>query len=424
MSITRKQLPELKSNIDSLINKLTTYNENGKPPLVAPAICIGVSDDKQTLYLNSKGVRSLEDPESTIDNDSIFSLFSCTKTMTAMAILILYEQGKLSLDLPCYKYLPEIELIGIVDPGTVNKQGQYTKLPRKPKVPITIRHLLLHLSGFSYGFINAEYHKLITKGEKMDPINPPREFFSNKKTPLVHEPGSDFMYGHSYEWLGFIVQAISGKPLGEFLKEYVFDPIGMTSCTFHLLDESKLVRVHYRNTDDSIKLMKRFPIHPNPILDLGGQGCLGTVGDYLKLLRVWLNYGYSPDSGKRILNESTVKWAIENHMPGHVNVEFQGMSHNEDESYVKDGWSLTGNAINMNDLKSGRPKGCLYWSGLGNLYYWLDFHNKVCGLYAGQLLPFLDEYAFTGYQEFESYVYQAINKSKREQEQQNPTGKL
>lgn len=421
MTITRKELQPLKSKIDNLITKLTTPDSKGT--LTAPALCIGLSNDKETLYLNSNGIRSLEDPNSKIDNDAIFSYFSCTKSLTAMAILILYEQGKLSLDAPCHNYLPEIESIGVIEPGSVNKSGEYTKPPRKPKAPVTVRHLLLHLSGFSYGFLNADYYKLITKGEKMDAINPPREFFSIKKTPLVHEPGSEFMYGHSYEWLGFIVQEVSGKRLGDFLKEYVFDPVGMTSCTFHVTDQSKLVRVHYRNTDDSLNLMKRFAIHPDPILDLGGQGCFGTVGDYLKFLRVWLNYGKSPDTGARILNESTVQWAIQNHLPSHVNVEFQGMLHNGDDTFVQDSFSLTGNAINMNNLPTGRPKGCLYWSGLGNLYYWMDFKNKICALYAGQLLPFMDDYTFNGFTQFETYVYDAIKES-NQQNQDKQRGKL
>ena len=119
--------------------------------------------------------------------------------------------------------------------------------------------------------------------------------------------------------------------------------------------------------------MKKLPLNLDPILDLGGQGCFGTVGDYLKFIRVWLNYGYSPDSNKRILKESTVKFAITNHIPEELEFEFIGLSHNlldEDEypDRKADGWTLTGAAYGLNDMPSGRPKGTNYWSGVANLF--------------------------------------------------------
>ncbi|KAI3403406.2 hypothetical protein KGF56_003827 [Candida oxycetoniae] len=421
MRFTDDQVERLGGNIDKLLSEITSVNEHGQPPLVAPACTMGVTDNKKTVILKTKGVRNLNEPEPATSED-LYAFFSCTKSITVMGALILYERGLLELDIPITKYFPEMGNIGVLEPGILDKKtGEYLRPPKAPKTPITARHLITHTAGFSYGFIHPDYFTLITKGEKLDPIDPSMEFFF-KKTPLVHEPGSAWMYGHSIDWLGFIIEKISGVKLSTFLKREVFDPIGMNSCTFQKKTFENLVRVHYRKQDESLKLQERFSLSLDPKLDLGGQGCFGTVGDYLKFIRVWLNFGFSPDSGLRILSESTVKYAIRNHLPETINLEFIGLAHNfvdddddDDDGKVEkklDGWTLTGNAYCSNDLPTGRPKGSIYWGGLANLSYWIDFKNQIGGFYAVQVLPYMDESNIEYIQKFESEVYKVVDENK------------
>ncbi|CAX41901.1 1,4-butanediol diacrylate esterase, putative [Candida dubliniensis CD36] len=400
---------KLADTLDGVLTDITTFNGDSTPQLVAPGCTLGVTDRDSTVYLNSKGVKNIEDPQPVTNNDS-YAFFSCTKSMTVMGALILYEQGKLQLDVPVARYFPEIANIGVLEPGAVDKySGKLLKPLTTPQTPITAKHLITHTAGFSYGFISPDYFALITKGERIDAINPPMEFF-HKKTPLIHEPGTDWAYGHNIDWLGFVLERISGQKLGEFLAKYVFEPIGMSSCTFHKKEASDLVRLHFRKSDETLVLLKKSPISLDPILDLGGQGCFGSVGDYLKFIRVWLNYGVSPDSGKRILNESTVKFAIRNHLPEDFEFDFIGLSHNvlDEDERKNDGWTLTGNAYGSNDLPTGRPKGANYWSGVANLHFWIDFDNGIGGFYAVQVLPFMDEYNIESYARFESEVYKDL----------------
>lgn len=415
MKFTETLVKKLSTTLNNLLDEITTTNTEKEPPIVAPACTMGVTDAKGTVYINTKGVTNLKDP-SPATNDHLYAFYSCTKSLTVAGALILYERGQLDLDAPVTNYFPEIAKIGVLEPGIVDKKrGVYLRDLKKPKTAITAKHLMTHTAGFSYGFIHPDYFTLITKGEKLDAIDPIMDFFF-KKTPLVHEPGTAWMYGHSIDWLGFIIEKISGMKLSAFLQKEVFDPIGMTSCTFHKKNFDNLVRVHYRLQDESLKLQEKFSLSLDPHLDLGGQGCFGTVGDYLKFLRVWLNYGQSPDTGKRILKESTVKFAIKNHLPEHINLEFIGLSHNfvdDDEPSKKmDGWTLTGNAYGSNDLPSGRPKGSIYWGGLANLSYWIDFENQVGGFYAVQVMPYMDEYNVAYIEQFETEVYKAVKESK------------
>lgn len=419
MKFTKNQVSKLSNSLDGILTEITTFNPDSTPQIIAPGATLGVTDANSTVYLNSKGVKEINTNDPVTNEDS-YAFFSCTKSMTVMGALILYEQGKLDLDAPVSNYLPEIANIGVLEPGSVEKStGKLTKPLTKPTTPITAKHLITHTAGFSYGFISPDYFALITKGERIDAINPPMEFFY-KKTPLIHEPGTDWAYGHNTEWLGFVIERISGMKLGEFLSKVIYEPVGMTSCTFHKKDASDLVKIHFRKNDETLVLMKKLPLNLDPILDLGGQGCFGTVGDYLKFIRVWLNYGYSPDSNKRILKESTVKFAITNHIPEELEFEFIGLSHNlldEDEypDRKADGWTLTGAAYGLNDMPSGRPKGTNYWSGVANLFFWIDYQNGIGGFYGVQVLPFMDEYNVESYIKFETEVYKALKESSIEQ---------
>ncbi|RCK59358.1 Acyltransferase mlcH [Candida viswanathii] len=419
MQFTKNQLAKLSDAADGILTEITTFNADATPQLIAPAATLGVTDSTSTVYLNSKGVKDIDDKVPVTNNDS-YAFFSCTKSMTVMGALILYEQGKLDLDAPVSKYLPEIADIGVLEPGTVEKStGKLTKPLTTPTTPITSKHLITHTAGFSYGFISPDYFALITKGERIDAINPPMEFFY-KKTPLIHEPGTDWAYGHNTDWLGFVIERISGLKLGEFLRVHIFEPVGMSSCTFHKKDASDLVKIHLRNNDETLVKMKKTPIHLDPILDLGGQGCFGTVGDYLKFIRVWLNYGLSPDTGARVLKESTVKYAVQNHLPEDLEFEFIGLSHNalDEEEHPErkcDGWTLAGTAFGLNDMPTGRPRGSIYWSGVANLFFWIDYKNGIGGFYAVQVLPFMDEYNVESYAKFETEVYKALEESGKEQ---------
>ncbi|KAI5955207.1 hypothetical protein KGF54_001768 [Candida jiufengensis] len=415
MTLTQKSKSNLSNSLDQILTEVTTFSNDKEPNLIAPCCTIGVTDLKSNLYLNTKGISSLNEPDKKATNEKLYAFFSCTKAMTVMGALILYERGLLDLNKPVSTYFPEFSTIGVLEPNIVDKKtGKLLRPLKAPLTQVNAKHLITHTAGFSYGFLHPDYFTLITKGEKLDPINPTIEFFLTK-TPLVHQPGSAWMYGHSIDWLGFIIEKICGKTLGEFLKQEIFDPIGMNSCTFHPKTFDNLNRIHFRKNDESLKV-QRVNLSLDPILDLGGQGCYGTVGDYLKFLRVWLNLGFSPDSGKRILSKNTVEFAKRNHLPDNLNLEFIGLSHNfidDDEPTKKtDGWTLTGHAYTSNDLPTGRPKGSIYWGGLANLSYWIDFENQIGGFYAVQVLPYMDEYNVEYIGKFESEVYNALKESK------------
>lgn len=395
-------------NISKESHKLVCRITKGPVPLVNAAIC-GVTTREKTIAVEGLGLRNIEDQSLTINTDDQFCLYSCTKSMTAMAALILYERGEINLDVAASTYVPEIDEIGKINRGQVNKDdGSFIYKPVKPANKVTVRHLMLHTAGFSYGFLSRDYFRL-AQGRFLteELLNPTRGFFKTDKMPLLFEPGTDWMYGHNLDWLGLVIESVSGMRLGEFLKKNVFIPAGMSDSGFSIDDDSRLIKIHKRSPKSkTVTLMKLYQVATQPKQDMGGQGGFSTVADYLKFIRIWLNYGTSPDTGAQILKKSTVDYANQNHLPPGMTVDFSKVEGVKAPLWLfTDGFTLTGNAYNRTKLATGRPRGLIYWSGFANLYYWIDFKNGVGGFWAEQLMPFGDLYLVLSYIEFENMVY-------------------
>lgn len=389
---------KLSKKFDLVLQKYTKRRQGEQPKI--PAAAFGLTDENETVYINYEGMKNLETNEP-LDKNTKFAYYSLTKAMTAFAVLKLQESGKLNIKDNVNKYLPDFDRIYIVDKDTVDaKTGEFLRPPRKPSSPATIFHLLTMTAGLSYPFLNREYFLLATRKNRLSKSSSPSmDHFTTENFPLIGEPGEKFLYGVSLDWVGFVVEKVSGKSLGDYLKEVLFDPVGMDSCTFHVRDASSVCKVYKRSRDGRMKLDPGMPL--DPAIDMGGQGCFGNLVDYLKFMRVWINYGYSPDAGRRLLGEDLTRYVLKNHLPPGITVRFELLPTPE----LKDGFSLAGMGVTGEEVPTGRPVGSVYWSGLGNLYYWIDLQNKIGGFYASQLLPMGDAHSFLAYCKLEMAVY-------------------
>ncbi|GEQ69435.1 hypothetical protein JCM33374_g3107 [Metschnikowia sp. JCM 33374] len=385
------------STLEQICSKYVAAKTSAHSPQINSVIA-GYTDKQRTNFLSAQGVKNVESHEK-VSTDSVLCYYSCTKSMTAMAILILWDHGKVDLDAPAKKYLPLLGECGLIEDGQVDEETGNLKYPLKPvKTDITIRHLLLHMSGFAYIISHSSYYHIMTKKHI---FTPSMKMFDPNIMPLVFEPGTDWVYGHSFDWLGLIIEAVSGVKLSEFLRENVFSKAAMSSCTFQIHDASKIVQLHQR-TKDELKVFKaQLPVPLTAEVDMGGHGCFGTVDDYLKFLRIWLNYGTSPDTGNEILSRKAVEYAIQNHLSSGKTTDFPVPF-----ADPKNGYSLIGCGYNVKALETGRPAGALHWAGLANLYFWLDFENGCAGFWGCQIMPYMDKVCVEGFAEFEAAVYQ------------------
>ncbi len=370
-----------------------------------PGVVAGLTNRRGSFYLGSSGVRDLGS-NTEMTTDTLFAIFSTTKAITGVTALQLVEEGALDLDVPAKEYAPAIGEIQVLD----GFDAAGNPVLRAPKRDITTKHLLLHTAGFGYDFFNESYNRLATDHGQPSIVAATRK---SLMSPLLFDPGEQWEYGSNIDWAGQVVEGITGKRLGEVMRERIFEPLGMPDTGFTLNDSTRprLATMHQREADDSLT-----PTHfklPDPEVDMGGHGLYSTVTDYLTFIRMWLNNG-AADSGQQILRPETVEFASRNHL-GDLKVKMlpgviPSLS-NDAEFFPGESksWALTF-MVNDAQAPTGRPAGSLAWAGLANLYYWIDRQNGIGGFWGTQILPFADPTSVGGYLDFETATYRALGR--------------
>ncbi|KRE63657.1 serine hydrolase domain-containing protein [Nostocoides sp. Soil756] len=363
-----------------------------------------LTDADGTVYEGTAGQRVLGGDQP-MTADTVFAIFSTTKAITATAALQLVEEGRLDLDAPAEEYAPAIGTLQVID--GFDDEGQPRLRP--PAGRVTTRQLLTHTGGFGYDFFNETYARLNRDHGQPGVITASRAALM---TPMLFDPGTQWEYGSNIDWVGQVVEGITGRRLGEVFAERIFAPCGITSMTFAIDDarREKVAGMHARAADGSLAPIE-FELPSPPEVDFGGHGLYGTVPDYLRFIRMWLNDGQGENG--RVLAPETVEMAVQRHLAKDLEVtKLPGVipSISNDAEFFpgqRKSWSLPF-MINEEVAPTGRPAGAQGWAGLANLYYWVDRENGIGGFWATQILPFADAPSFTGYLEFETAAYQSL----------------
>jgi len=310
--------------------------------------------------------------------DAIFRIASQTKAITSTAVMMLWEEGKFRLDDPISKYIPEFENPQVLT-GFKYADTTYSGVPAEKE--ITIRHLLSHTSGLGYGVIDRDermkmiYQKAgvtdlfttenITIGESVKKL---------AKLPLHHNPGEKFTYSEGLDVLGYLVEVISGKPYDEFLKERIFDPLGMKDTYFYLPEgkADRLVTVQHKKDG-------KWQAYPETFYDTnypktgaktffsGGAGLSSTALDYATFLQMYLNGGYL--NGVRILSRTTVESILGNHT---------GELFGGEDKYF--GLAFAVVTPKGEDFGGIGSEGTFDWGGYFNTQYFADPEEQVVGI--------------------------------------------
>jgi methyl acetate hydrolase len=388
----------LKQTCDAALSRVVA----GQPRL--PGVAAMVTDRTGTLYEGAVGERVLGSgvPMTT---DTVFAMYSATKAIAATAVLQLVEAGQLDLDAPAKAYLPELGQFEVLEGFDADGKP----LLRAPKRDITTRMLLLHTAGFANDIFNETYLRL------RQSLGLPSTGTARKASlmmPLLFDPGERWEYGSGVDWAGQIVEAMTGRRLGEVMREKIFAPVGMTNTAFSLTPSmrERLARVHQRGANASLEPLMNSERTANPEVDMGGSGLYGTVEDYVRFIRMWLNHGMG-DHG-RVLKPETVAMAVQNGLGDKKIKALPGVISslsNTAEFFpgMPKSWALSF-MLNDEPAPTGRPAGTLAWAGLANCYFWIDHTTQVGGFWATQVFPFIDATAIGGYLDFETAVYDAF----------------
>jgi CubicO group peptidase (beta-lactamase class C family) len=357
-----------------------------------------------------------------VKDDTIFRIYSMTKPITSVAFMMLVEEGRVMLDEPVHKYIPEWKNLGVFQAGT-----SPAFLTRPPARPMQIVDLMRHTSGLTYGFqqrgnVDAAYReKQIGAVEKAGTLD--TMIADLAKIPLEFSPGEAWNYSVSTDVIGYLIGKISGMPFEQFLKERIFDPLGMADTDFFVpadkahrfaacynADPGGMMSFHAAEKKGGLTLQddpttSSFLTRPSFIS--GGGGLCSTAADFLTFCRALLGGGEL--GGVRLIGPKTLKLMTTNHLPGNRDLPEMSRSMFAEATYNGIGFGL-GFSITMDPAKTLIPgsAGEYAWGGAATTSFWIDPVEELAAVFMTQVLP---SSAYPVRRELRTMIYAAITDS-------------
>jgi CubicO group peptidase (beta-lactamase class C family) len=384
-------------------NGIEQLLEQAAADATVPGAAVAVTDASGSTELATAG-RLRIDEETPVSAETMFRLMSMTKALGSVAALQLVEQGRLELDQTVASVLPAFGELKVLD----GFDGDQPRL-REPRQQATIRHLLSHTAGHGYGFLNADILRYHEVTGHPDPFSGLR---ASLQVPLVADPGTEWNYGINTDWLGQVVEAVSGQDLAAYLEEHLFGPLGMTDTTFAPTAEQRgrLMSIHQRTEDGGLALSEIEAPVAEPEFWPSGHGAYGTARDYARFMAAVLAGGEL--DGARILAPETIEMAFSDQLGA---IKIQEVLHSTLPPISNDivsapfaqSWGLGFHLFNE-DVPGMRRAGSGDWAGLFNCYFWIDRASGVAAAYLTQVLPFFDGQILANLQAVEASIYAGV----------------
>jgi CubicO group peptidase (beta-lactamase class C family) len=360
------------------------YIDSGK----LPGALILVARHGEIAHFSTLGSIDLENKKPT-SRDTIYRIYSMTKAITTVALMMLYEEGRFQLNDHVHKFLPEWERT------EVWVSGEHPDFKTRPQDrPMTIRDLLSHQSGLTYGFndLNAVDRAYQKFGWEEMFSNPLGEWSKRlAEMPLLFSPGTAWNYSLATDLCGYLIEVLSGRKFDEFLAERIFEPLGMVDTAFNISDEKtdRFAACYEPTPEGGIKLQAEadqiFFAKPTPFKS-GGGGLLSTATDYYRFLQMLANGGSLEN--RRYISRKTVELMTVNHLLDGKSIFEHAYLTPDDESRKGEGFGL-GFAISLGQDKSqiaGSP-GQYSWGGAASTEFWIDPTEHIVVIFMTQLMP-------------------------------------
>ena len=373
-----------------------------------PCALVMVARHGEVAHLGVHGMADVARGKLLAD-DSIFRIYSMTKPITSVAFMMLVEEGKVAVDDPVEKVLPEWSGLGVYGGG---QEGGW--VTTRPSRPMQMVDLLRHTSGLTYGI---QTRTNVDRAYRTAKIAEPHGKLGMHETiaalaelPLEFSPGEAWNYSVSTDVLGCLVQEISGQPFQDFVQERILGPLGMTDTGFHVPPEQahRFTACYTRGPDGRLALQddpstSRF-LAP-PTFYSGGGGMVSTAADYMKFCRMLVNGGHA--DGTRFLSRKTLAFMTMNHLPGGKDLTELSRSLFSEATNAGIGFGL-GFAVNTDIAKNliAGSKGEFYWGGAASTAFWVDPSGDLTVVFMTQLLP---SSTYPIRRELRTLVYAAID---------------
>ena len=368
--------------LDKIAPALQEYVDKGQ----LPGFLTVIAKDGKIVHFNPLGMRDVEN-QKPVEADTIFRIYSMSKPITSVAVMILYQDGHFKLDDPVENFIPAFK-----DMKVFNKEQTET---HDAKNKMTIKHLLTHTAGLTYGWGNNPISKLYGELKIFNSDSTLAEMAEKLgEIPLVHEPGERWNYGVATDVLGYLVEVVSNMPFEKFLQTRLFGPLGMVDTGFSVPIEKvdRFAALYRPNDKGGLRLVGNAPLANDDLsfFPSGGGGLVSTAADYLRFCQMLLNDGEL--DGVRILSKETVDLIRYPHHQYRHNAAF-GLGFNV--------------ITKVGDNSKGKSVGTYSWAGAASTVFWIDPEKKLIGVLMTQLLN--NRYGFAI--EFEKLAYQAIRGS-------------
>jgi CubicO group peptidase (beta-lactamase class C family) len=337
-----------------------------------------------------------------MQKDSIFRIYSMTKPITGVAMMMLFEEGKWQLNDPVAKYIPEF-----ADLKVYGTDANGNVIMRDQARPMTMRDLMSHTAGFTYGYFSkTPVDKLQLEADLLNINNTLEELIQRvAKLPLNSQPGSEWHYSIAVDIQGYVVQKLSGMPFADFLEKRIFKPLNMVDTAFYVPGDKlkRFVELYDYDRDGKFEVLKDGLNHDysvKPTLSAGGSGLVSTAGDYMRFCQMLLNGGQL--DGVRLLSPRTVELMRSNVLPPTTPIFAPGAGFGLDFAVYTDPVAAGGYY----------GKGTFWWGGAAGTWFWIDPSDDLIvvgmiqqfggtGAAAAHVVPDLRGLSHT-------YVYQSI----------------
>lgn len=383
-----------------------------QPKKIAGALTL-VARRGEVAHLSPAGLMDVE-REKPMQEDTIFRIYSMSKPITSVALMTLWEEGHWQLTDPVHRFIPEWKKLRVYQSGT-----HPNFLTKPPERPMSVQDLMTHQSGLTYGFMNrtnvdAAYRKVGIGGATVGPGGEARPgkladmVEQLAELPLEFSPGTRWNYSVSTDVLGYLVEVISGQPFDEFLRERIFEPLGMVDTGFSVPpDKVDRFAANYGRGRDKRLVLADDPATSSylrePTYLSGGGGLTSTATDYWRFCQMLLNGGEL--EGHRVLGRKTIELMTMNHLPGGQDLTQLSVGAFSETTNEGVGFGL-GFAMTLDPtLNGGGSAGEYYWGGAASTIFWNDPQEDLTVVFLTQLMPSAT-FNFRG--QLKQLVYSAI----------------
>jgi CubicO group peptidase (beta-lactamase class C family) len=379
--------------------------ESGKVPGVAIA---AIDKSGSMLFSHTSGpVNVIEPAKGSVGLDSVFALASCTKLVTTVAALQCVDRGWVTLDAALDEHLPELTSLDLIGPKAGDETGYVLSTPQRRG--ISLRELLTHTSGVAYDMLSPQLSAWQMEHRGQPSLAFSGKFFGAMDVPVIFERGQSWMYGAGLDWAGVLVGRLSGMSFGEYCTKNIFEPLGMSSTTFHLETNEdirgRLVAMSTRTEQGSL-VSGGSQIADPAEDDLGGIGLYSSASDYLRLL------------GDLVREKPTVLSlaSVEEMFTPQLQEDGQPLAVMKQLGPLLYGFYMSDAAPQVNhglgailttgdNASSGTPEGVLRWSGYTGPLWAMSRKLGVAWLFATQITPFGDKQVGSLAEDFSRLVF-------------------